>query len=151
MYRAFPWKTLRSIGARGCAVTDYGRALMESFLDSYTKDEYCRLAGHGMKMLANAMEADLPYQIDCPAILICGKKDQSGSARRYNRRWAQKEGLSLYWIRDAGHNSNTDRPEEVNQTIREFIQTLKKQQNIGKKMVYQKKEYIILEKKITGG
>ena len=131
MNRAFPWKTLRSIGARGCAVTDYGRALMESFLDSYTKDEYCRLAGHGMKMLANAMEADLPYQIDCPAILICGKKDQSGSARRYNRRWAQKEGLPVCWIRDAGHNSNTDRPEEVNQTIREFIQTLKKQQNIG--------------------
>ena len=55
---------------------------MHSFLDSYTKDEYCKLAGHGMKLLAEAMEADLPYAIDCPLILICGEKDQAGSAMR---------------------------------------------------------------------
>ena len=70
----------------------------------------------GMKMLADAMEADLPYVIGCPAILICGEKDQAGSAKSYNRRWAKKEALPLYWIKNAGHNSNTDRPEEVNRT-----------------------------------
>ncbi len=90
MYRAFPWKTLRHLGANGCAKTEYGRALMKQFFDSYTKDEYCRLAGHGFKMLAEAMEADLPYVIDCPAILICGEEDQAGSAKRYNRRWAKR-------------------------------------------------------------
>ena len=79
-YRAFPWKTLRKLGIESCSKTKYGRSLMAQFIDSYTKDEYCRLAGHGMKMLAEAMEADLPYVIDCPAVLICGEKDQAGSA-----------------------------------------------------------------------
>ena len=125
MYRAFPWKMLRKLGIRGCSETKYGRALMEHFIDSYTKDEYCRLSGHGMKLLADAMEADLPYVIDCPAVLICGEKDQAGSAKSYNRRWAEKEGLPVFWIRNAGHNSNTDKPEEVNQIIREFVLTLK--------------------------
>ena len=120
MYRAFPWSSLKKIGADGCATSEYGRRLMRSFLDSYTKDEYCKLAGHGMKLLAEAMEADLPYVIDCPVILICGEKDQAGSAKSYNRRWAKREGLPIYWIKNAGHNSNTDKPEEVNQIIRDF-------------------------------
>ena len=124
MYRAFPWKSLKKIGADGCAVSEYGRRLMRSFLDSYTKDEYCRLAGHGMKLLAEAMEADLPYAIDCPAILICGEKDQAGSAKSYNRRWAKKEGLPVYWIKNAGHNSNTDDPETVNRLIEQMLSSI---------------------------
>ncbi|MBR2805683.1 MAG: alpha/beta hydrolase, partial [Oscillospiraceae bacterium] len=67
--------------------------------------------------------------IDCPAILICGEKDQAGSAKSYNRRWAQKEGLPVYWISGAGHNSNTDRPEEVNRIIREFVMSLGEKDN----------------------
>ena len=124
LYRAYPWKALKRTGMKGCSETEYGRSLMESFIDSYTKDEYCTLSGHGMRMLADAMAADLPYVIDCPAILICGEKDRAGSAKRYNRRWAEKEGLPLHWIEGAGHNSNTDRPEEVNRIIREFVLSL---------------------------
>ena len=124
MYRAFPWKILKKIGADGCALSTYGRSLMRSFLDSYTKDEYCKLSGHGMRLLAEAMEADLPYEIDCAAVLICGEKDRAGSAKSYNRRWAKKEGLQVYWIRDAGHNSNTDKPEEVDQIIRDFVRSI---------------------------
>ena len=127
MYRAFPWKSLKKVGGRGCAETEYGKALMESFLDTYTKDEYCSLAAHGYGMLADAMAADLPYVIDCPAILICGEKDRAGSAKAYNKKWAEQEGLPLYWIEGAGHNSNTDRPEEVNALIRAFVTSLKEE------------------------
>ncbi len=128
MYRAFPWKFLREIGSGGCSETEYGRSLMRHFIDSYTKEEYCALAGHGFGMLAEAMEADLPYKIDCPAILICGERDHAGSAKQYNRRWAEKEGLPLFWIKGAGHNANTDRPDEVNRIIHTFIRTLKEDQ-----------------------
>ncbi len=126
MYRAFPWKMLKRIAIDGCAESAYGRRLMRSFVDSYTKDEYCSLSGHGMKLLAEAMEAALPYVIDCPAVLICGEKDRAGSAKRYNRRWAEKEGLPIFWIKDAGHNSNTDKPEEVNRIIRDFVRSIRK-------------------------
>ena len=128
MYRAFPWKSLKKVGGRGSAETDYGKALMESFLETYTKSEYCDLAAHGYGMLADAMAADLPYRIDCPAILLCGEKDRAGSAKAYNKKWAKQEGLPLYWIAGAGHNSNTDRPEEVNGIIRAFVQSLKRDQ-----------------------
>jgi pimeloyl-ACP methyl ester carboxylesterase len=131
MYRAFPYKMLQNIGIKGCAETEYGRELMKSFVNSYTKDEYCRLSGHGMALLANAMEADLPYVIDCPAVLICGEKDQAGSAKGYNRRWTKKEGLPMFWIKDAGHNSNTDKPEEVNRIIRDLVESLGKEGENG--------------------
>ena len=129
MYRAFPWNSLKKIGAEGCAVSGYGRRLMRSFLDSYTKDEYCKLSGHGMKLLAEAMEADLPYEIDCPVILICGEKDRAGSAKSYNRRWAKRERIPIHWIREAGHNSNTDKPEEVNQIIRDFVRYIQEERH----------------------
>ena len=124
MYRAFPWKLLQKVGADGVAETEYGKTLMRHFSDTYTKDEYCKLAGHGFIMLADAMEADLPYVIDCPAVLICGEKDQAGSAKNYNKRWARKEGLPMMWIKNAGHNANTDKPEEINMIIRNFTETL---------------------------
>lgn len=125
MYLAFPWGYLKKLAVEGCSKTEYGRSIMKLFVDSYTKDEYCRLAGHGFGILAEAMEADLPYVIDCPAVLICGEKDEAGSAKNYNKRWAKKEGLPIMWIRNAGHNANTDKPEEVNRIIRSFVQTLK--------------------------
>lgn len=125
VYRLYPWALLRWAGTTGCSDTPYGRALMRSFLDGYTKDAYCRLAGHGMRMLGDAMAADLPYAIDCPAMLLCGSHDRAGSARRYNRRWAEHAALPLHWIAGAGHNANTDRPEEVNRLIEAFVAGLR--------------------------
>ena len=124
MYRAYPWESLKKQGSKGCSETGYGRSLMRSFIESYTKDEYCAVASHGYGMLADAMDADLPYVIDCPAMLICGEKDKAGSAKRYNKRWAEKEGLPIYWIAGAGHNSNTDKPEEINALIESFADSL---------------------------
>ena len=124
MYRAWPWENLKKLGINGTSLTEYGRSLMRLFVSSYTKDEYCALSGHGMRMLAEAMEADLPYAITCPAILIVGEKDNAGSAKGYNKRWSKKEGLPLYWIKDAGHNANADQPDEVNRILRNFLSSL---------------------------
>ena len=77
--------------------------------------------GFGYRMLAEAIKADLAYHISCPALLICGEKDKAGSAQSYNKKWHQREGLPLKWIKNAGHNSNTDQPDEVNRLIEKFI------------------------------
>ena len=97
--------------------------LMRKMMMSYDSDpkEYARLAGFGYRMLAEAIKADLPYHISCPALLICGEKDKAGSAQSYNKKWHQREGLPLKWIKNAGHNSNTDQPDEVNRLIEKFI------------------------------
>lgn len=126
IYRLYPWKMLLWSGTNGVATTEYGRQLMHDMMMTYDgdKERYARLSGHGMKMLGEAIEANLPYQINSPALLICGEKDHAGSCIRYNKAWHQQTGIPLEWIHNAGHNSNTDAPEVVNRLIENFIESL---------------------------
>lgn len=126
VYRHYPWKSLIKTGCNGVATSEYGRQLMRKMMQIYENDQkrYAKIAGHGFRILAEAMEADLPYQIPCPALLICGEKDHAGSCIRYNKAWHKKTGIPLSWIKNAGHNSNTDYPEQVNQLIESFLKTL---------------------------
>ena len=123
VYAMMPWKWLLKLGSDGVAVSEYGRALMHEMMMVYDGNQkrYAQLSGHGMKLLAEAMEKDLPYEITCPAVLICGRKDQAGSAVRYNKVWHKDTQIPLFWIDDAGHNSNTDQPELVNQLIEDLF------------------------------
>jgi len=123
VYRHFPWKLLLKQGCNGVATSEYGRALMHEIMMTYDGDQarYAKLAGHGYRILAGAVSADLPYEIKCPALLICGTEDHAGSCIRYNKAWHQKSGIPIEWIEGAGHNSNTDAPETINHLIEEFV------------------------------
>lgn len=127
VYRHYPWKMLLKSGTEGVAVTEYGRKLMRDMMIVYDgdKERYARLSGHGFRILAEAIEADLPYEIPCPAMLLCGEKDHAGSCIRYSKAWHKNTGIRLEWIPKAGHNSNTDRPEIVNGLIEEFVRSLR--------------------------
>lgn len=126
VYRHYPWKSLLRSGTNGVATSEYGRELMHDIMMVYDGDQarYAHLSGHGFRMLAEAMEADLPYEIRCPALLICGEKDRAGSCIRYNRAWHKRAGIPIEWIKGAGHNSNTDAPETVNRLIEGLIAAL---------------------------
>ena len=125
MYLSIPYKLLIRWGVWGTATTAYGRALMETMWSSYGKQEFCALADHGYRIFAQAVEEKNEYVISCPVLLLCGEKDAAGSAKSYNRRWNKIDGHPLHWIRGAGHNANTDAPEEVNALIEEFVLSLK--------------------------
>ena len=124
MYMSIPWKLLLWWGIMGTATTEYGRAIMRKAWSVYDKTEFCELADFGYRILMEAVEAELSYDINCPALLICGEKDMAGSAKSYNRRWTKQDGIPLVWIKNAGHNSNTDAPDEVNKLIRDFCSKL---------------------------
>jgi len=125
VYRMYPWKMLVKAGAIGVATSEYGRSLMSEMMQDYgNKSDYAYLVGHGYRMLAEAMEEDLPYEIKCPALLICGDKDMAGSTKRYNRAWHNDTGIPIEWISGAGHNSNTDAPEIVNDIIDTFLRVV---------------------------
>lgn len=123
VYRHYPWRFLLKSGTNGVAVTEYGRKLMRDMMLVYEGDQkrYAALSGHGFRMLAEAMEEDLNYEIKCPALLICGRKDHAGSCVRYNKAWHRRTGIPIEWIENAGHNSNTDAPEAVNAYIERLI------------------------------
>lgn len=124
IYRLYPWKSLQKTGANGCAETDYGRRLMWEMMEVYTQDTkyYCKLVSHRYRIVAEAVEADLPYEITCPALLLCGEFDKAGSAKRYMKRWTKESGIRLEWIKGAGHNSNTDQPDVVNELLEKFVE-----------------------------
>lgn len=124
MYLSIPWGTLVKLGSEGCATTPYGRRLMCEMMDGYDKREYCELAAHGYRVLADAITPNREYPLPCPTLLVCGSKDGAGSARRYNKAWAHRTGLPLHWVDGAGHNSNTDAPGVVNALIEEFVRSL---------------------------
>ena len=123
VYKKYPWQLLLKQGSNGVATSAYGRSLMRSMMLTYdgNQSRYAALAGHGYRILAEAIERNLPYEITCPALLICGKKDHAGSCIRYNKAWHKKAGIPIAWINDAGHNANTDKPEVVNRIIRSFL------------------------------
>ena len=124
MYLSIPWKLLVRLGSQGTSRSAHGRALMRRTMESFKKREYCALADHGYRMLAEAVEAKRNYDIGCPVLLLCGARDMAGSAKRYNRSWHERAGYALVWIPDAGHNSNTDAPEIVNSNIDAFVESL---------------------------
>ncbi len=126
VYYYYPWKSLLKTGTNGVAMSEYGRKLMYEIMMVYNGDQkrYAQISGHGFKMLAEAIEKNLPYVIKCPALLICGEQDKAGSCIRYNKAWHKSTSIPLEWIKDAGHNSNTDKPELVNSLIEKLIQQL---------------------------
>lgn len=126
VYRRWPWQSLLKTGSEGVATSDYGRRLMHDMMMCYDGDQarYAALAGHGYRMLAEAVEAELPYELPCPALLICGEKDHAGSCIPYNKAWHKRSGLPIRWIKGAGHNANTDAPEEINRLIEDFAERL---------------------------
>ncbi len=125
VYYWFPWKLLVKLGTKGVAESEYGRKLMYEIMMTYDGDQkrYAKLSGHGYKILAEAYEKDLPYKITCPALLICGEKDKAGSCLRFNKAWHKNTSIPIEWIKDAGHNSNTDKPEVVNLLIEDFLKS----------------------------
>ncbi|MDO4622892.1 MAG: alpha/beta hydrolase [Eubacteriales bacterium] len=128
VYRYYPWKALARSGTNGVAMSSYGKRLMRDMMLVYEgdQDRYAKLSGHGFRILAEAMEADLPYRLPKHSLLICGEKDRAGSCIRYNRAWSKQTGIRLEWIQGAGHNSNTDKPERVNALIEEVIVSIQR-------------------------
>jgi pimeloyl-ACP methyl ester carboxylesterase len=126
IYRLYPWQALKKAGAEGVSTTEYGRKLMLDMMMTYDGDKkrYSRLAGHGFKILAEAVEQNLAFEIKCPHLVICGKEDRAGSCIRYLQAYEKATGKPVQWIDNAGHNSNTDQPEVVNKLIDEFLDVI---------------------------
>lgn len=117
----YPWKILQRAAVMGVSETACGRALMHRMLLEYDKIRYVRLISRGYRILAEAIEKDLPYALDCPALLICGMEDHVGSVKALNKKWHERTGIPLVWIEHAGHNANTDRPDTINRLIGQWI------------------------------
>lgn len=101
--------------------TAHGQRATREMLSVYGKDEYFAIAGRTLRAIAEAVSVELPYDINCPALLICGDADTTAGVRRFNRKWAADERLDLEWIPGAAHNSPLDNPDAVTSAIEHFL------------------------------
>ena len=121
MCRMFPDKTLRNSMAKMCGATKTARDRMIQMLSCYSKRELCHLMYIGEAAFIPENKAvKLPEH----TILLLGTKDRVGKVASYNKAWAEKTGYHLKMIQGAAHNSNDDKPEEVNQIILDFVMSL---------------------------
>ena len=94
---------------------------MLRMLCGYGKKELCHLMGVGF---GGFLEDNCDLEIKCPVLLIVGEKDRTGKVISYNRAWSRRTGFALVTVMGAAHNSNADKPHEVNNVISEYINTL---------------------------
>ncbi len=121
MCKLFPDSVLRKSMAKMCGVTSDARERMESMLADYSKKELCHLMYIGE---AAFIPENKSINLPCSAILILGERDQVGKVAIYNKNWSGKTGYPLTIIKNAAHNSNDDRPEEVNRIIENYLQSI---------------------------
>jgi len=124
--RIIPWNTKINLSIKNMTNSTQGEQLLRDFIKVYDEDHkrYADLSAHGMNIVADAYEADLPYAIQCPALLICGEKDSSDFINQ-NNTWSKDTGIKLEMVENASHISNVDKPEIVNSLIDNFLNTIK--------------------------
>ncbi|MCS4484368.1 alpha/beta hydrolase [Gleimia sp. 6138-11-ORH1] len=120
-----PWSMLQAATVRGSATTPLGRENMSLIVKQYAAREYVQLAAFGYRIIAEAIEQASSEGLSVPALLICGTKDRAGEIRKLNQRWSLMSELPIVWVKGAGHNSNVDDPDTVNQAITKFLTSLK--------------------------
>lgn len=118
MARFYPFEWMKKAMAKQVSSTQKAYDNMLQMLIPYTKREMCHLMGLGY---AGFLKDNCNLEINCPVLLILGEKDKTGKVKQYNREWAKQTGYPLVIIRDAAHNANVDKPQEVNNCIRKFL------------------------------
>ena len=118
-----PLGMMKKAMAKQVSMTKRSYDNMMQMLAPYGKKELCHLMGLGY---AGFLEDNCDLVIPCPVLLIMGENDKTGKVKQYNKAWTEKTGFPLVVIKDAAHNANVDKPDEVNTCIRDFITVCKK-------------------------
>lgn len=121
MSMLLPENFLKKAIANQTAVTDNARRDMLRMLEGYSKRELCHLMGIGF---GDFLDDNCDLEISCPVLLIIGEMDRTGKVISYNKAWAKRTGYPLVTVMGAAHNSNADKPREVNKAISDFINSL---------------------------
>lgn len=119
MAKLYPFSIMKEAIARQSTETEVGRRNMREMLSVYDKNELCHLMG---SCYVEVLKENKNMKIECPVLLLLGEHDKIGKVKWYCQKWTQKTGYPLIIIKGAGHNSNVDNPDEVNQRIKCFLE-----------------------------
>lgn len=124
MAHLYPFRMMKKAMAKQVSTTQKSYENMMQMLSPYNKSELCHLMGLGY---AGFLDDNCELKILCPVLLILGEKDRTGKVAQYNKAWTRQTGYPLKIIKNAAHNVNVDKPEEVNECIRRFLSEMVRQ------------------------
>jgi len=124
MKKWIPWDLRVNIDVKNMSDSEYGKQLILDFMLIYDEDiqSFIDLYEHANKIIVDSYEADLPYEIKCPTLLICGENDTPYI--KQNKKWSKDTGFKLEMIKDASNIANADNPEIVNSLVDNFFKTI---------------------------
>lgn len=121
IFYAYPYKTLVRQSANACGNSEYTKNYVTRCLESIDRAVVLDI----MLSLFSCLREDKRYRFKQPALLVLGDKDVSGNIRKVVPMWAKSDDMcKLHVIKNAGHCSNMDNPDEFNKILRDFLNFL---------------------------
>jgi len=118
IFNCYPWKMLISQSANACGVTEYTKNYVNKCFNRIKKEEFIEI----MISLFTCLNEDNDFRFKQSVLLICGDNDISGNIKKTMKQWVKDDSnCKLCMIKNAGHNSNQDNPNEVNKNIVLFM------------------------------
>ncbi|MCL2230788.1 MAG: alpha/beta hydrolase [Treponema sp.] len=118
IFNCYPWKTLIRQSANACGNAEYTKNYVRSCFEKMEKEAFIEI----MMSLFQCLHEDQKYKYNLPVLLICGKNDKAGNIKKSMKIWAKEDdSCRLCMIENAGHNSNQDNPDDVNDRISLFL------------------------------
>jgi pimeloyl-ACP methyl ester carboxylesterase len=118
IFQLYPWNTLITQSAAACGNREEVKEYVRECFAGMKKSDFIEV----MMSLTASLHEDEEYRFPKPVLLLCGVDDKSGNIRKIAAPWAKSDpNCLLKMITNAGHNSNQDNPEEVNQAIYKFV------------------------------
>lgn len=121
IFALYPFKTLKRQSAQASADTQQARERIAAMMDRVAdKRSYVEI----LMRTTDVLHYEPDFRIRCPLLMLLGDHDRLGNIAKAMPAMARREGVPLTIVRDAGHASNMDQPEEVNAAILSFLDGL---------------------------
>ena len=119
LFHLYPYELLKKHSAQQSSIKPEVRQYLYEAMSQLSKDDFITI----MMGTSLCLHYEPGYTITQPLLLIRGEHDQLGNIKTAMPRWAARDSQSRYVVvPDAGHCSNQDNPEFVNQLLLDFLQ-----------------------------
>jgi pimeloyl-ACP methyl ester carboxylesterase len=114
----YPWKALVRQSARASSIKADVQDYIAQAFNKMGKKDFIRI----LVEATYCLHYEKDYKVNKNMLLLLGEKDGTGNIKKAAKTWPSREPkCSFHVIKNAGHCSNQDNPQEVNRIIGEFL------------------------------
>lgn len=120
IFNCYPWKVLIKQSANACANKEEVREYVKQCFNRMDKKTFIDV----IMEATTCLHYDPEYKFKNPVLLLCGVDEKTGNIKKVAEPWEKSDSnCTLHFISNAGHNSNQDNPDRVNELISNFLRS----------------------------